>query len=93
MRRHARDSAEVAARWKVLHTVPQFYLRNFADESGQLVLAERPALTHNDLENVRSAIRAWIARDRPGPKSSDDMVDIIDLMLASGARIGEVSYC
>ena len=31
-----------------------------------------------------------MAKDRPGPKASGDMADIIDLMLATGARIGEV---
>ena len=31
-----------------------------------------------------------MAKERPGPKSSDDLADIIELMLATGARIGEV---
>ena len=35
-------------------------------------------------------VRAWMAKDRPGPKPTSDMADIIDLMLATGARIGEV---
>lgn len=47
-------------------------------------------LTLSDLETVRSAVRTWIAKERPGPKSSDDLADIIELMLATGARIGEV---
>jgi integrase len=33
---------------------------------------------------------AWQSKDRSGPKSSGDMADIVELMLASGARIGEV---
>lgn len=51
---------------------------------------ERPALTLDDLGRVHAAVQAWIGKDRPGPKSSSDMTDIIDLMLATGARIGEV---
>ena len=31
-----------------------------------------------------------MTKDRPGPKPTSDMADIIDLMLATGARIGEV---
>jgi hypothetical protein len=30
-----------------------------------------------------------MAKDGPGPKPTSDMADIIDLMLATGARIGE----
>lgn len=47
-------------------------------------------LTLADLEAARTAVRSWMAKDRPGPKSSGDLADIIDLMLATGARIGEV---
>ncbi|MCX6397443.1 MAG: tyrosine-type recombinase/integrase [Propionibacteriales bacterium] len=47
-------------------------------------------LTLADLEAARDAVRTWMTKDRPGPKSSDDLADIIDLMLATGARIGEV---
>lgn len=35
-------------------------------------------------------MRAWLRKNRPGPKSSGDMAGIIELMLATGARIGEV---
>jgi integrase len=35
-------------------------------------------------------VRAWLSKERPGPKSSGDIADIIELMLATGARIGEV---
>lgn len=48
------------------------------------------AVTPSDVERVRTAVCAWVAKDRPGPKSSGDLVDIIDLMLGTGARIGEV---
>jgi integrase len=39
---------------------------------------------------VRTALRAWTTQKRPGPKASSDMADIIDLMLATGGRIGEI---
>lgn len=54
---------------------------------------QKPAtrsLTLEDLGTVREALREWTARQRPGPRASSDMADIIDLMLATGARIGEV---
>lgn len=56
---------------------------------------KRPApdnrsLTVAELETVRAAVRAWLNKDRSGPKSSDDIADIIELMLATGTRIGEV---
>jgi len=52
--------------------------------------SENRSLTLEDLDTVREALRAWTAKQRPGPKSSSDMADIIDLMLATGARIGEI---
>ncbi len=48
------------------------------------------SLTMAELETVRAAVRAWLNKDRSGPKSSDDIADIIEVMLATGARIGEV---
>jgi integrase len=47
-------------------------------------------LTASDLETVRAAVRAWVSKKRSGPKGTRDMADIIDLMLGTGARIGEV---
>ncbi len=47
-------------------------------------------MTLEELDTVRKALRAWTAKQRPGPKTSSDMADIIDLMLATGARIGEI---
>ena len=47
-------------------------------------------LTLTELETVRMAVEAWMTKDRPGPKASGDLADIIELMLATGARIGEV---
>jgi integrase len=52
--------------------------------------SEPRSLTLADLVSVRDALRAWAAKERPGPKASSDLADIIDLMLATGARIGEV---
>jgi integrase len=51
---------------------------------------ETRGLTPVDLETVREAVSTWMSKDRPGPRSSRDMADIIDLMLGTGARIGEV---
>lgn len=48
------------------------------------------SLTRAEVEAVRAAVRAWLGKERCGPKSSADMADIVDLMLATGARIGEV---
>ena len=48
------------------------------------------ALAPEEVEKVRRAVQAWLNKDRPGPRSSADMVDIIELMLSTGARIGEV---
>lgn len=52
--------------------------------------SETRSLTPEDLDTVRTALRAWTAKQRPGPRASSDMADIIDLMLATGARIGEI---
>jgi integrase len=52
--------------------------------------SETRSLTLEDLDTVRKALRTWTAKQRPGPKASSDMADIIDLMLATGARIGEI---
>ena len=51
---------------------------------------EVQALSMEDLDAVRSAVDAWMSKKRSGPKSSADMPDIIDLLLATGCRIGEV---
>ena len=47
-------------------------------------------LTQSDLDSVRTAVDAWVSKKRSGPKATSDMADIIDLMLGTGARIGEV---
>lgn len=51
---------------------------------------ETKALRVEDLAVIRAAVSRWINADRPGPKGSADMADIVDLMLATGCRIGEV---
>ncbi len=48
------------------------------------------SLTPAELKAVRAAVRAWLGKERSGPKSSGDIADTIELMLAVGARIGEV---
>lgn len=51
---------------------------------------ETKALRPEQLADIRAAVRLWVTSERPGPKPSSDMADIIDLMLATGCRIGEV---
>jgi integrase len=51
---------------------------------------ETRSLTLEDLNAVREAVRRWTTKQRSGPKATTDMADIIDLMLATGARIGEI---
>ncbi len=52
--------------------------------------SETRTLTMADLETVRTAVRASMTKDRPGPKTSGDLADVVELMLGTGARIGEV---
>ncbi|MFI1994590.1 tyrosine-type recombinase/integrase [Actinoplanes sp. NPDC020271] len=50
------------------------------------------ALDMDQLEKVRAAIRDWQqpTPGKSGPRPSGDLADIVDLMLATGARIGEI---
>lgn len=48
------------------------------------------SLTYAELQALRAAVRAWLGKERSGPRSSGDIADIIEVMLAVGARIGEV---
>jgi integrase len=61
---------------------------------GTLSISRPPAsqgtLSRAEIAQVHAAVRTWLCKDRPGPKSSGDMAEIIELMLATGARIGEV---
>ncbi|MGI8701146.1 MAG: tyrosine-type recombinase/integrase [Nocardioidaceae bacterium] len=51
---------------------------------------ETKALRIDDLVEIRAAVRRWLDADRTGPRANGDIADIIDLMLATGCRIGEV---
>jgi integrase len=63
-------------------------------ETGRLRSPRRTvvALDTEQLEAVRSAIRTWQqpTPGKSGPRPTGDLADIVDLMLATGARIGEV---
>lgn len=63
-------------------------------ETGRLRKPRRTvtALTTENLETVRSIIRTWQQPipGKPGPRHTGDLADIVDLMLATGARIGEI---
>ncbi|ROO51288.1 site-specific recombinase XerD [Micromonospora sp. Llam0] len=63
-------------------------------ETGRLRKPRRTvrALEVEHLEGVRAAIRQWQqpTPGKPGPRHSGDLADIVDLMLATGARIGEI---
>jgi integrase len=50
------------------------------------------ALDTDQLDGVRAAIRTWQqpTPGKPGPRHSGDLADIVDLLLATGARIGEI---
>lgn len=50
------------------------------------------ALTDKHLHAVRTAIRHWQQPipGKPGPRHTGDLADMVDLMLATGARIGEI---
>lgn len=61
---------------------------------GSLTIS-RPApsqasLSPGEVADVQAAVHACLGKERPGPRSSRDMSDIIELMLTTGARIGEV---
>lgn len=78
----------------MLDTAVEVGARTVNPVRGSLSIS-RPApahrsLTEAELESVRTAMRTWLRKERSGPKSSGDIADIIELMLATGARIGEV---
>ena len=63
-------------------------------DTGRLRNPRRKAvvgLEAEQLDGVRSAIRKWQqpTPGKSGPRPSGDLADIVDLMLATGARIGE----
>lgn len=51
---------------------------------------EVQALSVEDLNAVRHAVYVWMTKKRPGPRPNKDMPDIVELLLATGCRIGEV---
>ncbi|MEU4157877.1 site-specific integrase [Actinoplanes sp. NPDC026670] len=61
-------------------------------EVGQLPRARRPinALTLDELSLIRAAIERRQHRRTTGPRRNGNLADIIELLLATGARIGEV---
>jgi integrase len=63
-------------------------------ETGRLRNPSRKvvALETEQLDGVRSAIRKWQepTPGKSGPRPTTDLADIVDLMLATGARIGEI---
>ena len=63
-------------------------------ETGRLRKPRRTvrALEPEHLEGVRAAIRQWQqpTPGKPGPRHTGDLADVVDLMLATGVRIGEV---
>jgi integrase len=64
-------------------------------DTGQLRNPRRKvvvALETEQLEGVRAAIRDWQQPipGKSGPRPTGDLADIVDLMLATGARIGEI---
>lgn len=63
-------------------------------DSGRLRSPRRKvvALEMEQLEGVRAAIQRWqqATPGKPGPRHTGDLGDIVDLMLATGARIGEI---
>jgi len=53
------------------------------------------AMTEGQLKVIRDAVRAWRqpgpdGRRPPGPPPTDDLADIIEMFIATGARINEV---
>ncbi|MFG1995313.1 tyrosine-type recombinase/integrase [Actinoplanes sp. NPDC048988] len=61
-------------------------------EVGQLPRVRRPvnALTLDELGTIRAAIEIRQHRRSTGPRRSSNLADIVELLIATGARIGEV---
>jgi integrase len=70
------------------------FTTNPVRDTGRLRTPRRTvvALDSEQLEAVRSAIRRWQepTPGKSGPRPTGDLADIVDLMLATGVRIGEV---
>ena len=78
---------DMAVRHDALPTNP---VRNIARQRDRR--REIKALTTGDLHRVRAAITRWNTAQahKPGPRHTSDLPDIIDLLLATGERIGEI---
>lgn len=48
------------------------------------------ALTEGDLSVLRKRIRDWQDEERRGPRRAHDLVEVVEVMLGTGVRIGEV---
>ncbi|MFE9187811.1 tyrosine-type recombinase/integrase [Micromonospora haikouensis] len=63
-------------------------------DTGRLRKPRRAVVILSDehLQAVRTAIRDWQrpVPGKPGPRHTGDLADVVDLMLATGARIGEI---
>ncbi|WP_299489915.1 tyrosine-type recombinase/integrase [uncultured Gordonia sp.] len=53
-------------------------------------LSKPRALTPADVQTLRQRVREWQDAQKLGPKRAHDLVEIVDVMLGTGARIGEV---
>lgn len=51
---------------------------------------ETRALTRLEVGELREVVRRWTLGTKPGPRPTNDMADIVDLMLGTGCRIGEI---
>jgi integrase len=78
---------DMAIRHDALATNP---VRNVARQRGRRRKVK--ALNSADLARVRAAVAQWnVAQaNKPGPRHTGDLADIIDLLLATGERIGEI---
>ena len=61
-------------------------------EVGRLPRARKPVsvLTLDELELIRAAIADWRRRHTTGPRRNNNLADIVELLIATGARIGEL---
>lgn len=75
----------VAVRHGALDTNPM------RDVASVTVTAPEPrALTLDEVRAIRSAVHTWQTTPTVGRRKDLDLLDVVDLMLATGARIGEV---
>jgi integrase len=89
MKRKARGSLIRAFDLAVYHeAIPD----NPAAKTATIAKVKNPVQTIHidDIEVIREKVREWaVGANRPGPKNHD-MPDLVDLLLATGLRIGEV---